>query len=167
MKKTFLTVAFSIILIVLSVSILLLSIKIHRQQREIHDLVLLSASDIGINEIRNIEGASVKTSVAVGPMKEKIDDLEPVNEILEILRNSVYQKAKEPEKEHKPNPGSGATWLTLTTKDGEFTLGSKGKLFYFRIGNETNYYICSNKAQFYTKLVEIMDMINGRGSYNG
>ena len=166
MKKSFLTVAFSLILIALMVSVVILSVKVHRQQNEIDDLVLLSATDIGINEIRNVEGASVKTTVTVGPMKEKIDNLEPVYEILEILRSSVYQKAEEPEEEDKPNPGSGATWLTLTTKDGEFSLGSKGKLFYFRTENETSYYICSNKAQFYTKLVEIMDTINGRESYD-
>ena len=88
MKKTFLTVAFSIVLIALTVSVVILSVKVHRQQNEIDDLVLLTATDIGINEIRNVEGASVKTTVAVGHMKEKIDNLEPVYEILEILRGS-------------------------------------------------------------------------------
>ena len=165
MKKSFLTVAFSLVLIALMVSVVILSVKVHRQQREIDDLVLLSASDIGINEIRNIEGASVKTTVAVGPMKEKIDSLEPVYEILEILRSSVYQKAKEPEKEDKPNPGSGTTWLNITANGEEYLLGIEKGLFYITAKGETSFYVCSSLHQFSTKLSDIMSTINAWRSY--
>ena len=155
MKKAFLTVAVSLILIALTVTVVILSVKVHRQQREIDDLVLLSASDIGITKIKNVE--SITLGMTVSPFERKITDTETIKSLLDVFTDATFQKQKRSKLSEKEEMIHNTRYLKIKTANDEFTIGSRYGMIYFKTNEDINFYYCSKLHQFYSEFNRLFD----------
>ena len=136
-----------VILLLLTVSILVIIVGC--QKLEIKNMAIISADEVGIASIDQEDINSAKFDSHIPEYTYRISDFRIVEDVLGTLEGATFQKCP------KPINISWIEAISIETDAHTYYIGVENGVLRITIDGVTNYYRCSQKAEFIEKICAI------------